>query len=206
MTDHSTPPFGGAPHQRGPWSVLSERVIYDNPWIAVSEYQVLNPKGNPGIYGVVHLKNLALGVVPIDDQGRVVLVGQHRFPLDYYSWEIPEGGGPLDVDPSVSAARELAEETGLVATHMVEILQPVLSNSVTDERAYLYLAWGLAQGVAQPDDTEDLALRRVPFKDALAMALSGEINDAMSVMALMRVALMKATGTLPKGFDSRLLD
>jgi 8-oxo-dGTP pyrophosphatase MutT (NUDIX family) len=177
-----------------PWTRLSRSVIYENPWIRVYEDQVLRPDGKPGIYGVVHFHNRAIGVLPVDEAGRVLLVGQYRYPLDVYSWEIPEGGGAADEDPLEAARRELAEETGYSAGRWQEILRAHLSNSVTDEAAVAYLATELRPGVARPEGTEQLRLRWVPFAEALRMATTGEITDALSVLAIQRVALMSGTG------------
>lgn len=180
-----------------PWTILLTRPIYDNPWIRVVEHDVLNPHGKPGIYGVVHLKNIATGIVPVDAAGQITLVGQYRFPLKAYSWELPEGGGHPDVAPLESAQRELAEETGLTARRWLPLLTMHLSNSITDEVAHLFLAWDLEEGLAAPDETEDLRIRRVPFSEALAMVMRGEITDAISVAALMKARLMALEGTLP---------
>jgi len=182
---------------QNPWTTLASAERYENPWIRVVEHQVLNPSGKPGIYGTVHFKNLALGVLPVDAEGHTYLVGQYRYPLGRYSWEIPEGGGRHDVDPLTSAKRELMEEVGLAASHWQEIIHLDLSNSVTDERAVCFLAWGLTQGDAQPDDTEKLAIRRLPVSEAIAMAVRGDITDAMSVAALLRFDVMALTGALP---------
>jgi 8-oxo-dGTP pyrophosphatase MutT (NUDIX family) len=173
------------------WRRLSRRTAYENAWITVWHDDVIRPDGEPGIYGVVHFANLAVGVVPIDDEDRVVLVGQHRYTLDHYSWEIPEGGSPLDEDPLEGARRELREETGYDATHWRELGRVHLSNSVSDEEAILYLATGLTAGDATPDGTEDLRVRHVPFDEALAMIADGRITDAMSVLGLQWVALTK---------------
>ncbi|SMH54527.1 NUDIX domain-containing protein [Azospirillum agricola] len=186
------------PHDTGnPWTVLTSTTKYENAWIEVIEHKVLTPKGNPGIYGVVRPRSLATGVVPIDDDGNVTLVGQYRFPLERYSWEIPEGGGAKGVDPQESAARELLEETGQTARHWLPLMTLHLSNCITDEVAYTFLAWGLEQGDACPDDTEVLATRRVPFAEAVAMAMRGEITDSMAVASLFKVRLMAAEGLLP---------
>jgi 8-oxo-dGTP pyrophosphatase MutT (NUDIX family) len=192
-----------------PWTVLSRATVYENEWIRVDHHEVLNPAGGPGIYGKVHFKKYATGVVPIDEEGNVILVGQYRFTLDAYSWELPEGGGSRDVPVLESAQRELREECGLAANCWTEILGMDLSNSVTDERSVLYLAWDLSEALAQPDDTERLQVARVPFWDAVARVKRGEIRDAMSVAALLRVALMALQGELPEriakaiGGDSR---
>lgn len=175
---------------RGPWTILEEDIRYDNPWIAVTEYQVLNPSGGPGIYGEVHFKNLAIGVVPLDADGNIVLVGQYRFPLERYSWEIPEGGGPLGIDPLASASRELLEETGLKAASWRRILEMDLSNSVSDERGIIFLATGLSQHEAAPEETEALALRKLPFEEAYRMLQRGELTDSLTVAAIQRVKLM----------------
>ncbi|OYD86399.1 MULTISPECIES: NUDIX domain-containing protein [Azospirillum] len=186
------------PHKTGnPWTVLTTKPIYENPWMRVVEHDVLTPLGNPGIYGVMHAQNLATGVVPIDDQGRVTLVGQYRFPLQQYSWEIPEGGGKKGVEPVESAKRELLEETGQTARHWLPILTMHLSNSITDETAHCFLAWGIEQGQAEPEETEVLQLRHVPFAEAYAMVKRGEITDAIAAACLMRVRLMALDGDLP---------
>lgn len=183
---------------KNPWTVLSCATTYENRWIRVDHREVLTPSGVPGIYGTVHFKGQATGVVPVDDQGNVILVGQYRFPLSAYSWEIPEGGGPQDVPALESARRELREECGLAAANWMEILQADLSNSVTDERGTAFLAWGLSAAPADPDETEVLQVARVPFWDAVDRAKRGEIRDAVSVAALLRVALMALQGELPE--------
>ncbi len=189
---------------KNPWTTLTTKPQYDNPWVHVVEHEVLNPKGKPGIYGVVRFKNLAIGVIPIDADGSTVLVGQYRYPLETYSWEIPEGGGIRAVDPLDSAKRELIEETGLVAASWHRFLDLHLSNSVTDEHAIGYLAWDLTQGPAQPDDTEQLEIRRVPFAEAVAMALDGQITDALAVSALLKTQLLLERGQLPAELAARL--
>ncbi len=172
-----------------PWARLARRVAYDNPWITVFHDDVRRPDGAPGVYGVVHYKNVAVGVVALDDQGRVLLVGQYRYTLDLYSWEIPEGGAAPGEDPLDAARRELLEETGCRAERWEELLRAHLSNSVSDELAICYLAQELTQGQAEPEGTERLQLRRVPFEEALRMVGRGEITDALSVMGLQCVAL-----------------
>lgn len=167
----------------------SRRVAYENPWLTLWHDEVTRPDGSPGIYGVVHFANLAAGVVAIDDEDRVVLVRQHRYALDAWSWEIPEGGVPAGEDPLTGARRELREETGLEAASWRELLRVNLSNSVTDEQAILYLATDLAHGDADPEPSEALEIRWVSFAEALAMSSDGRIVDAMSVLALQRVGL-----------------
>lgn len=183
---------------KNPWTTLTTKPQYENPWIQVIEHDVLKPNGSPGIYGVVRFKNLAIGVIPIHADGTTVLVGQYRYPLEAYSWEIPEGGGSRAVDPLESAKRELIEETGLSAAKWLRFLELHLSNSVSDEQAINYLAWDLTEGVAQPDDTEQLAMRRVPFAEAVRMAMAGEITDAMAVAGLIKAQLLLDRGELPE--------
>lgn len=183
---------------KNPWTTLTTKPQYENPWIQVVEHDVLKPNGSPGIYGVVRFKNLAIGVIPIHADGTTVLVGQYRYPLETYSWEIPEGGGRLSIDPLESAKRELIEETGLTAGKWHRYLELHLSNSVSDERAINYLAWDLSEGAAQPDDTEQLAIRRVPFAEAVRMAMAGVITDAMAVAGLLKAQLLLDRGELPE--------
>lgn len=177
--------------RRSPWRRNTRTVAYENRWLTLWHDQVFRPDGTPGVYGVVHFANLAVGVVAIDTEDRVVLVGQHRYTLDAWSWEIPEGGVPPDEDPAAGAARELREETGLVAATWRELARVHLSNSVTDEAGILYLATDLAEGAAAPEETEVLEVWRVPFQEALAMTLDGRITDSLSVVALQRVALAR---------------
>ncbi|MGX5820653.1 NUDIX domain-containing protein [Chitinophaga lutea] len=179
-----------------PWKILESSLQYDNRWIRVTEHQVLNPAGNPGIYGVVHFKNLAIGVVALDDDGHIWLVGQYRFPLEQFSWEIPEGGGPHDEPPLRSAQRELLEETGLKAREWTEIVHMHLSNSVSDERGIVYLARGLEQFAPEPEETEQLHLLRIPFGTAYQMVKNHEITDSLSIAAIQKIRLMMLEGEL----------
>lgn len=175
---------------------MAERAIYDNKWIGVTEYDVLNPGGGKGIYGKVHYKNLAIGVLPLDEEGYTWLVGQYRFPLDLYSWEIPEGGGDPALPPVESAKRELLEETGLVAAEWTHLMDIHLSNSVSNEKAFLFLARGLEQREACPEETEQLVVRRVRFEEAYQMVETGLITDSMAVAAIQKVKLMLLQGQL----------
>jgi 8-oxo-dGTP pyrophosphatase MutT (NUDIX family) len=173
-----------------PWTTISGEEKYDNPWINVTEYQVLNPKGGQGIYGKVHFKNLAIGIIPVDKDMNTWLVGQFRYPLNEYSWEIPEGGGKIGISPLESAKRELLEETGLKANKWTEILTMHLSNSVTDEKAIIFLAEDLSQHEAEPEETEELMIKKVSFEEAYQMVLNGEITDAMSVAGILKAKLL----------------
>ena len=168
------------------------------------EHNVLNPSGEPGIYGVVKLKNLAVGVLPIDRDGSTYLVGQYRFPGEYYSWELPEGGGAMDQEPVVSAKRELLEETGLVAAQWSEFITMDLSNAISDERAIGFLAWDLEQHPPEPESDERIVIRRVAFKDALDMAMTGEIRCVFTQAMLFKAALMVKNGDLPDALARRL--
>jgi 8-oxo-dGTP pyrophosphatase MutT (NUDIX family) len=170
----------------------SRRVAYQNPWLTVWHDEITRPDGSDGIYGVVHFENLAVGVLVLDDQDRTVLVGQHRYTLDEVSWEIPEGGVPAGESALEGAQRELREETGLEATTWVELGRLSMSNSVTDERAVLFLATGLTHGDAAPEPSESLAVRWLPFSDVLAMTLDGRIHDVLTVIAVERVALARS--------------
>jgi 8-oxo-dGTP pyrophosphatase MutT (NUDIX family) len=185
---------GPEPEHANPWTTLSTRSIYENPWIAVREDRVLRPDGQPGIYGVVHFKNKAVGVLPVDEEGHVWLVGQHRYPLDAYSWEIPEGGGPEGEDPEETALRELREETGLIAGRIEPLGRAHLSNSVSDEVAYLFRATELTLGESEPEGTERLQVRRFDWPTAWAMILDGRITDSMSVIALLHEAVRRGSG------------
>jgi ADP-ribose pyrophosphatase len=176
--------------KENPWKVTSEKEIYDNPWIKLTEYQVINPSGNPGIYGKMHFKNVAIGILPLDDEMNTYLVGQFRFAMGQYSWEMPEGGGPLDTDPLDSAKRELLEETGLKAQSWTEIQRLHLSNSVSDELSIIYLAQDLQQFEAEPEDTEQLIIHKLPFEDVYHMVCKGEITDSMTVAAVLKVRLL----------------
>ncbi|TVZ37953.1 NUDIX domain-containing protein [Alteromonadaceae bacterium 2753L.S.0a.02] len=173
----------------GGWQQLSVTDIYENPWIKITHEEVLTPKGSPGIYGVVHFKNRAVGVIPIDNEGNTWLVRQSRYTLDCYTWEIPEGGAPYGEDMMVAAQRELEEETGLLAAQWQELMTLHQSNSVSDEVGKIYVATELSVGVQQLEDSEDIVVKKLPLREAIAMVESGEITDAMSVAGLLRVAI-----------------
>jgi 8-oxo-dGTP pyrophosphatase MutT (NUDIX family) len=174
-------------NKKGNWTILSEKAIYDNPWINVTEFDVINPGGQSGIYGKVHFKNIAIGIIPVDEHGNIHLVGQFRFVLNKYSLEIPEGGGFLHTDPLESAKRELREETGLRAGKWEKILEMHLSNSVSDEFCIVYLATDLIKGEADPEDSEELDMVVLPFNEAYQKVINFEITDAISVAAILRL-------------------
>jgi len=172
-----------------PWRVQSSKKIYDNPWLTLHQDRVINPAGGISHYGKVHFKNLAIGIIPLDDNNNTWLVGQYRYVPDGYSWEIPMGGGPLHLDPLDSAKRELKEETGLSATHWQPLMQLHTSNSVTDERGLVYVARGLSEGETEFEDTEELLIQKLPLEEAVERVLSSEITDAISVAGLLKLWL-----------------
>lgn len=182
--------------QKNPWTTLQTEVKFETPWISVSKHDVLNPAGKPGLYGLVHFKNLAIGVLPLDENLNTWLVGQWRYPLNAYSWEIPEGGGPHDQDPLISAERELKEETGLIAGTYRELCRMHTSNSATDEYAILYIAQNLRQEEAEPEESEDLQVKQLPFEEAYQMVMRGEITDSLSMVAILKTKVLLETGAL----------
>lgn len=170
-----------------PWQIVSSEPIYENPWIAVRHDEVIHPSGTPGLFGVIHFKNVAVAVIPVDEAGYTWLVGQYRYPLEQWSWEVPMGGVPLNASIEKGALRELAEETGLVAQKLSHLMTLHTSNSVTDELAEVYLATELSQHEPSPDESEQLKIKKVLLTDAIKMVLQGQITDAVSVAALLRV-------------------
>jgi 8-oxo-dGTP pyrophosphatase MutT (NUDIX family) len=176
---------------KNPWTIQSAQQKYDNPWISVTEYQVLNPSGGAGIYGQVDFKNIAIGIIPLDADNNTWLVGQYRFPLKEYSWEIPEGGCPENEDWLLAAKRELKEETGIEATKFENIAKIHTSNSVCSEVGYVFLAEGLSYGTAEPEETEELVIKKLSLKSAVEMVMNNEITDSISVIGILKVAKLK---------------
>ena len=174
-----------------PWKTLNSTVVYDNPWIALRHEEVITPGGSEGIYGVAHFKNIAIGILPLDENLNTYLVGQYRYALNEYSWEIPMGGGALDKPMLESAQRELLEETGLIAKDWEQIGKIHTSNSVTDETGYIFIAEKLSQHEAEPEDTEELKVIKISLKEALRMVMDNEITDGISVYAILKVARLK---------------
>lgn len=177
----------------GPWITLSRHTVYENPWIRVEDHRVINPSGAESQYGKVCFKNVAVAVIAVDEQGRIVLVGQHRYTLDCYSWELPMGGAPLAERPLEAAQRELREETGLTAAHWRELMRVHTSNSVTDELGIVFLAEELTSGAREPEATEDLAVTARPLPDVVADVLAGRITDAITVAGILRLAVERWT-------------
>ena len=171
-----------------PWKTLSTKNVYDNPWINVREDKVINPGGGNGIYGVVSFKNKAIGIVPVDSEGYTYLVGQYRYTLNEYSWEIPEGGGPIGIESLESAKRELKEETGYSAKKWTNLGRIHTSNSVTDEEGFIFLAQELSEGESEPEETEDLRLKKVHLKEAVEMVMREEITDAIAIVGILKAA------------------
>lgn len=184
------------PNPLNTWKTLSSQLIYESAWIAVNKHETINPAGNPAIYSVVNFKNKAIGILPLSDEGYTWLVGQWRYPLNQYSWEIPEGGGPLGEAPVETAIRELKEETGIVAKKFTEIMQMHLSNSATDEHAFVFLATDLSFEEAEPEESEDLKVKKVHFEEAFNMVMNGEITDGISVAAILKVKFLLDTKQL----------
>lgn len=173
----------------GGWRQLSSKKVYDNPWLSVFHQEVKTPSGADGIYGLVHFKGTAVGVVPLDEDNNTWLVKQSRYPLNEYTWEIPEGGSAQGESTLTCAKRELEEEVGLIGNDWQELMRLHTSNSVTDEAAIVYVAKGLSTGQQKLDDTEDIEVKKLPLEAAIAMVLSGEITDSISVAALLRLAV-----------------
>lgn len=176
---------------KNPWKILDAKSVYDNPWLQLTEYQVINPSGNPGIYGKVHFKNRAIGIVALDKEDNVYLVGQYRFSIDQYTWELPEGGGLFDELPLETAKRELQEETGLKAENWEELLTIHTSNSVTDEIGYVFLATGLSQHETDFDDTEDLQTKKILFDELLEEVMAGKITDSLTMAAILKLQVIR---------------
>ena len=170
------------------WKTLSSEIVYDNPWITVQHDEVVAPTGKHGIYGKVHYKNYAIGILPVDEDQHTWLVGQHRYPLDEYTWEIPEGGGLVGQDILTAAKRELREEVGLIANKWQEIQRLHLSNSVSDEMGVIFLATDLETTSVQHDETEVISIKRMPLSEAIDLVKDGTITDTMSVIALLHAA------------------
>jgi ADP-ribose pyrophosphatase len=179
-----------------PWETLRSEIVYESPWIQVNKHETINPAGNPAIYSVVKFKNLAIGIFPIDKDGYTWLVGQWRYPLGQYSWEIPEGGGPLGEEPVETAKRELKEETGIIAQKFEEIMQLHLSNSATNEHAFVFLATNLTFEESEPEESEDLTVKKIHINEAFEMVINGEITDAISVASIYKIKYLFDKGDL----------
>lgn len=181
---------------QNPWQTLETNLKYENPWIRVTESKVINPAGNPGIYGVVHFKNRAIAIIPLDPDFNTWIIGQYRYTLNTFEWEVPEGGAPLDEDPLNGAKRELEEEAGIQAARWDLVLESQLSNSVSDEIGYSYVARELNFVKSSPEETELLHLKKIPFHDLVEMVYRGEIRDGLSIASILKVNMMIERGDL----------
>jgi ADP-ribose pyrophosphatase len=179
-----------------PWTTLNSEHVYESPWIKVTKHEVLTPHNTPGTYSTVHFKNLAIGILPLDKDYNTWIVGQYRYPINTYSWEIPEGGGHLDVTTLDSAKRELLEETGITATKWTKIQEMYLSNSVSDEHCTLYIAQDLSFGASHPDDDEELEMRKIPFSELYKMVESGEITDSLTITTVLKTKILMLEGKI----------
>lgn len=182
--------------EHNPWKTNSSELVYESPWISVTKHDVLNPANNPGTYSVVHFKNLAIGILPIDNEGFTWLVGQWRYPIEQYCWEIPEGGGPIGIDPLESAKRELKEETGILADNFRELMRLHLSNSATNELAIVYIAKNLKFEEAEPEESEILQVKKIHINEAYQWVMDGKITDAISVAAILKTKTLLEKGEI----------
>lgn len=181
--------------QKNPWKTLRSRILIENPWFKLRQDDVLRPDGKPGSYNTV-LAPPAVGVVPLFADGSLLLVGQYRYSISRYSWEIPEGGGHDGESPVQTARRELLEETGYRAGRMRKLGVFHTSNSFTDETAHLFLATELREGESRPDGTEQIKVRRLAVADAYDMAVTGKITDSLTLVALF---WLEAKGLMGEG-------
>ncbi len=175
---------------KNPWQQKSDKIAYENNWIRVHHQEVITPGGTEGIYGLIHFKNLAIGIIALDEQNNTWVVGQYRYPLKKYSWEIPEGGGILGIDPLISAKRELLEECGIEAAHWEKILEMDLSNSATDEHAIIFVARELSYTKSEPEETEELQIKKIPFEELYQKVMEGHYQDAITVAGVLKLKLL----------------
>lgn len=181
---------------KNPWTTLNSTMVHESPWISVTKHDVLNPAGQPSTYSTVHFKNIAVGVIPLDAAGNTWIVGQYRYPVDSYSWEIPEGGGPDGEQPIDTAVRELREETGIEAARWDKFMEFHTSNSATDEHVHLFVARDLTFHEAAPDEDEDIVVRKIPFEELYQMVLRNEVWDSLTVAGVLKLKVLLDSGQL----------
>jgi len=184
------------PSQPNPWKITSSEIVHETPWVRINHHTVINPGGSEGVYAVTEFKNLAIGILPLDENNNTWIVGQYRFPINQYSWEIPEGGGKPDVPPLESAQRELEEECGIVARDWQLLLTAHTSNSATNEIAYMYVARGLSFTQSHPDEDERLEVKKLPFDELYQLVMNNEITDSLSVMSVLKAKILLDEGRL----------
>jgi len=182
--------------ESNPWKKLDTTVVYENDWLRINEDNVITPAGKTGIYGVVHFKNRAVAIIPLDEEYNTWIVGQYRYAPATYEWEVPEGGCPEDELPVETARRELQEEAGLKAEHLELIMEMQLSNSATDEISFTYVAKGLTIMDTGHEETEIIRVRKLPFEQLYQMTMRGEIKDALSVAGILKVKFLIDQGKL----------
>ena len=178
--------------QKNPWQRKNTKLVYDNAWISVYHDEVVTPTGTDGIYGKVAFKNRAIAIIPLDDHDNTWLVGQYRYTLEEYSWEIPMGGGPLDEDPLATAKRELKEETGIVAQSWERIMKIHTSNCITDEEGFVFVAKDLSYGETDFDSTEDLRIKKLPLQEVVQMIHDGKITDAITIVGILKLTAQRS--------------
>lgn len=178
--------------EKNPWQTLSKQNRYESNWIRTEEHEVLNPAGKPGVYSVTHFKNIAVAVIPLDENNNTWIVGQYRYPVNSFEWEVCEGGCPVGTEPIETAKRELLEECGLIANNYELILQMQLSNSATDEISFTFLATGITVTKNSPEETEQLTIKKIPFDELYEMVMRGEIKDALSVASVLKVKALSS--------------
>lgn len=182
--------------EENPWKTLTTTTAFENPWIKITQHNVINPANKPSVYSVVHFKNLAIGIIPLDENYNTWIVGQYRYPLNIYSWEIIEGGGQKNVDPIESAKRELLEETGIKAIDFQKVLEMHLSNSVTDEFGIVYVAKTLSFHEAEPEETEQLQVKKIPFNELYKMVMDGKVTDSLSIAGVLKTKILIDKGLI----------
>ena len=182
--------------EENPWKTLTNETAYESAWIKVTRHDVINPAGNPAVYSVVHFKNVAIAVLALDEEYNTWIVGQYRYPINQYSWEVPEGGSPLGDDFLESGKRELLEETGIKANKWTKIQELHLSNSVSDEFGVIYIAQDLSFHESEPEESEDLKVRKLPFKELYEMVENGEITDSLTVTTVLKAKIMIDEGKI----------